>query len=167
MASASDPPAHPALQPADQLILPPQQPPAAVETSIGPPHCPAEGTQSDAFVQPSLRARQGHANSDSLFVLYRASRWVAPAGHDPVTETSAPPQPAMHVLMATDLTARAPTLAVGSGDADGSARAVVSGDARALVFVADCALPSRPVRFVGWWISPPASSLRRLLATVG
>src|SRR5262245_25782528 len=66
MASASDPPAHPALQPADQLILPPQQPPAAVETSIGPPHCPAEGTQSDAFVQPSLRARQGHANSDSF-----------------------------------------------------------------------------------------------------
>src|SRR5215471_3511909 len=35
-----------------------------------------------------------------------------------------------------------------------------------LVFVADCALPSRPVRFVGWWISPPASGLRRLLATV-
>src|SRR5215467_1457507 len=66
MASASDPPAHPALQPADQLILPPQQPPAAVETSIGPPHCPAEGTQSDAFVQPTLRARQGHANSDSF-----------------------------------------------------------------------------------------------------
>src|SRR5215472_8242875 len=66
MASASDPPAHPALQPADQLIRPPQQPPAAVETSIGPPHCPAEGTQSDAFVQPSLRARQGHANSDSF-----------------------------------------------------------------------------------------------------
>src|SRR5215472_10592788 len=66
MASASDPPAHPALQPADRLILPPQQPPAAVETSIGPPHCPAEGTQSDAFVQPSLRARQGHANSDSF-----------------------------------------------------------------------------------------------------
>src|SRR5215831_4616454 len=92
-------------------------------------------------------------------VLYRASKWVAPAGHDPVTETSAPPQPAMHVPMATDLTARAPTLAVGSGDADGSARAVVSGDARALVFVADCALPSRPVRFVGWWISPPASNL--------
>src|SRR5215471_16236393 len=24
-----------------------------------------------------------------------------------------------------------------------------------LVFVADCALPSRPVRFVGWWISRP------------
>src|SRR5215472_732350 len=66
MASASDPPAHPALQPADQLILPPQQPPAAVETSIGPPHYPAECTQSDAFVQPSLRARKGHANSDSF-----------------------------------------------------------------------------------------------------
>src|SRR5215467_11266200 len=66
MASASDPPAHPALQPADRLILPPQQPPAAVETSIGSPHYPAEGTQSDAFVQPSLRARQGHANSDSF-----------------------------------------------------------------------------------------------------
>src|SRR6516165_6358070 len=66
MASASDPPAHPALQSADRLILPPQQPPAAVETSIGPPHYPAEGTQSDAFVQPSLRARKGHANSDSF-----------------------------------------------------------------------------------------------------
>src|SRR5215472_2472750 len=66
MASASDPPAHLALQPADWLILPPQPPPAAVETSIGPPHYPAECTQSDAFVQPSLRARKGHANSDSL-----------------------------------------------------------------------------------------------------
>src|SRR6516225_8518962 len=66
MASASHPPAHPALQPADRLILPPQQPPAAVETSIGPPHYPAECTQSDAFVQPSLRAREGHANSDSF-----------------------------------------------------------------------------------------------------
>jgi hypothetical protein len=42
----------------------------------------------------------------------------------------------------------------------------VSGDAEVLVFVAACILPSRPVRFVGWWISPPASSLRRLLATV-
>src|SRR5215471_16047476 len=73
MASASDPPAHPALQPADQLILPPQQPPAAVETSIGPPHCPAEGTQSDAFVQPSLRARQGHANSDSFDATFKLS----------------------------------------------------------------------------------------------
>src|SRR6516162_1524319 len=74
MASASDPPAHPALQSADRLILPPQQPPAAVETSIGPPHYPAEGTQSDAFVQPSLRARKGHANSDSFF-----NRACAPA----------------------------------------------------------------------------------------
>src|SRR5215469_12904858 len=66
MASASHPPAHPAPQPADRLILPPQPPPAAVETSIGPPHYRAECTQSDAFVQPSLRARKGHANSDSL-----------------------------------------------------------------------------------------------------
>src|SRR5215472_15584221 len=66
MASASDPPAHLALQPADWLILPPQPPPAAVETSIGPPHYPAESTQSHAFVQPSLRARKGHANSDSF-----------------------------------------------------------------------------------------------------
>src|SRR5262252_5563976 len=47
MASASHPPAHPALQSADRLILSPQQPPAAVETSIGPPHYPAECTQSD------------------------------------------------------------------------------------------------------------------------
>src|SRR5262252_4459210 len=68
MASASDPPAHPALQPADRLILPPQHPPAAVETSIGPPHYPAESTQSHAFVQPSLRARTGHANSDSFWI---------------------------------------------------------------------------------------------------
>src|SRR5215468_9911712 len=67
MASASDPPAHPALQPADRLILPPQHPPAAVETSIGPPHYPAECTHSHASVQPSLRARTGHANSDSFF----------------------------------------------------------------------------------------------------
>src|SRR5215471_18098585 len=67
MASASDPPAHPALQPADRLILPPQHPPAAVETSIGPPHYPAECTHSHAPVQPSLRARTGHANSDSFF----------------------------------------------------------------------------------------------------
>src|SRR5215469_6581505 len=37
---------------------------------------------------------------------------VAPAGYDPATETFAPPQPAMHLPMATDLTARAPTLAV-------------------------------------------------------
>src|SRR5215831_9660842 len=66
MASASDPPAHPALQPADRLILPPLPPRAAVETSIGPPHYPAESTQSHAFVQPSLRARKGHANSDSF-----------------------------------------------------------------------------------------------------
>src|SRR5262244_7330 len=66
MASASDPPAHPALQPADRLILPPQHPPAAVETSIGPPHYPAECTHSHASVQPSLRARKGHANSDSF-----------------------------------------------------------------------------------------------------
>src|SRR5215472_4825472 len=66
MASASDPPAHPALQPADRLILPPLPPRAAVDTSIGPPHYPAEGTPSHAFVQPSLRARKGHANSDSF-----------------------------------------------------------------------------------------------------
>src|SRR5215471_8415794 len=68
MASASDPPAHPALQPADRLILPPLPPRAAVETSIGPPHYPAESTQSHAFVQPSLRARKGHANSDSFLI---------------------------------------------------------------------------------------------------
>src|SRR5215813_13511363 len=72
MASASDPPAHPALQPADRLILPPQHPPAAVETSIGPPHYPAECTHSHASVQPSLRARTGHANSDSLVRLKTA-----------------------------------------------------------------------------------------------
>src|SRR6516165_312556 len=59
MASASHPPAHPALQPADRLILPPQQPPAAVETSIGPPHYPAECTQSDAFVNRACAPARG------------------------------------------------------------------------------------------------------------
>src|SRR5215468_8108547 len=75
MASASDPPAHLALQPADWLILPPQPPRAAVETSIGPPHYPAECTQSnsDSF-QPSLRARKGHANSDSFQPSLRARK---------------------------------------------------------------------------------------------
>src|SRR5580700_11314205 len=66
MASASDHRAHAALQPADCLILLPQRLPAAVETSIGPAHYPAECTQSDAFLQPSLRARNGRANSNSL-----------------------------------------------------------------------------------------------------
>ena len=67
MASASDHRAHAALQPADCLILLPQRLPAAVETSIGPAHYPAECTQSDAFLQPSLRARKGRANSNSFF----------------------------------------------------------------------------------------------------
>src|ERR1700730_8773701 len=67
MASASDHRAHAALQPADCLILLPQRLPAAVETSIGPAHYPAECTQSDAFLQPSLRARYGRANSNSFF----------------------------------------------------------------------------------------------------
>src|SRR5580704_11525275 len=66
MASASDHRAHAALQPADCLILLPQRLPAAVETSIGSAHYPAECTQSDAFLQPSLRARNGRANSDSF-----------------------------------------------------------------------------------------------------
>src|SRR4029077_14235276 len=66
MASASDHRAHSALQPADCLILLPQRLPAAVETSIGPAHYPAECTQSDAFLQPSLRARKGRANSNSF-----------------------------------------------------------------------------------------------------
>src|ERR1700720_1654132 len=66
MASASDHRAHAALQPADCLVLLPQRLPAAVETSIGPAHYPAECTQSDAFLQPSLRARKGRANSNSF-----------------------------------------------------------------------------------------------------
>src|ERR1700720_3803400 len=66
MASASDHRAHAALQPADCLIRLPQRLPAAVETSIGPAHYPAECTQSDAFLQPSLRARYGRANSNSF-----------------------------------------------------------------------------------------------------
>src|SRR5215472_10805048 len=58
MASASDPPAHPALQPADQLILPPQPPPPAVETSIGPPHCPPEApSQTRSFNRDCAPAR--------------------------------------------------------------------------------------------------------------
>src|ERR1700738_5272297 len=66
MASASDHRAHAALQPANCLVLLPQRLPAAVETSIGPAHYPAECTQSDAFLQPSLRARKGRANSNSF-----------------------------------------------------------------------------------------------------
>src|SRR6202048_3692729 len=66
MASASDHRAHAALQPADCLVLLPPRLPAAVETSIAPPHSPAECTQSDAFLQPSLRARYGRANSNSF-----------------------------------------------------------------------------------------------------
>src|SRR5580704_5350279 len=69
MASASDHRAHAALQPADCLILLPQRLPAAAETSIGPAHYPAECTQSDAFLQPSLRARNGRANSNSFLDL--------------------------------------------------------------------------------------------------
>src|ERR1700730_14698482 len=66
MASARDHRAHAALQPADCLVLLPQPLPAAVEPSIGPAHYPAECTQSDAFLQPSLRARKGRANSNSF-----------------------------------------------------------------------------------------------------
>jgi len=76
MASASDHRAHAALQPADCLILLPQRLPAAVETSIGPAHYPAECTQSDAFLQPSLRARKGRANSNSLCA--KISLYVSP-----------------------------------------------------------------------------------------
>ena len=68
MASASDYRAHAALQPADCLILLSQRLPAAVETSIGLAHYPAECTQSDAFLQPSLRARNGRANSNSFLI---------------------------------------------------------------------------------------------------
>src|SRR5712675_1778072 len=72
MASTSDHRAHAALQPADCLILLPQRLPAAVETSIGPAHYPAECTQSDAFLQPSLRARNGRANSNSFISISNA-----------------------------------------------------------------------------------------------
>src|ERR1700724_2542906 len=83
MASASDHRAHAALQPADCLILLPQRLPAAVETSIGPAHYPAECTQSDAFLQPSLRARYGRANSNSFYNM-RASLNVADGRGSPV-----------------------------------------------------------------------------------
>src|SRR6202040_4158526 len=75
MASASDHRAHAALQPADCLVLLPQRLPAAVETSIGPAHYPGECTQSDAFLQPSLRARKGRANSNSLAARNGISAW--------------------------------------------------------------------------------------------
>jgi len=74
MASASDLRAHAALQPADCLVLLPQRLPAAVETSIDPSHYPAECTQSDASVQPSLRARYGRANSNSFLRLSAVDR---------------------------------------------------------------------------------------------
>src|SRR5246500_5826893 len=89
MASASDHRAHAALQPADCLILLPQRLPAAVEPSIGPAHSPAECTQSDAFLQPSLRARKGRANSNSLQTLIRFRRYLktVSAKHFAVDET--------------------------------------------------------------------------------
>src|SRR5467141_961779 len=80
MASASDHRAHAALQPADCLILLPQRLPAAVETSIGLAHYPAECTQSDAFLQPSLRARKGRANSNSFRVARLAATRAAGLG---------------------------------------------------------------------------------------
>jgi hypothetical protein len=87
MASASDHRAHAALQPADCLILLPQRLPAAVETSIGPAHYPAECTQSDAFLQPSLRARKGRANSNSLQTLIRYSNSFSFCGKVPLYAT--------------------------------------------------------------------------------
>src|SRR6516165_3905866 len=68
MGSASDPPSHPArnLPAGSSYRL--NKPPAAVETSIGPPHYSAECTHSHASVQPSLRAHTGHANSDSFSI---------------------------------------------------------------------------------------------------
>src|ERR1700736_1155457 len=80
MASASDYRAHAALQPADCLILLPQRLPAAVETSIRPAHYPAECTQSDAFLQPSLRARKGRANSNSFIRFLNTIEADIPAG---------------------------------------------------------------------------------------
>src|SRR5215831_15679942 len=68
MASANDYGTHAALQPAGRLSLPRLRPRAAVETSIPPSHYPAECTQSHAFVQPSLRARKGRANSNSFIL---------------------------------------------------------------------------------------------------
>src|ERR1700722_15331517 len=97
MASASDHRAHAALQPADCLVLLPQRLPAAVETSIGPAHYPAECTQSDAFLQPSLRARNGRANSNSFYdpgiihnptgirglISETSSQWTLPSSGEP------------------------------------------------------------------------------------
>ena len=49
-------------------IPPPGPPPAPVETPIQPSFYFPDTVPSDASVQPSLRARHGRANSDSLFV---------------------------------------------------------------------------------------------------
>ena len=90
MASASDYRAHAALQPADCLILLPQRLPAAVETSIGPAHYPAECTQSDAFLQPSLRARKGRANSNSLTLIrFTGAFYGVPMAVQPMKAASA------------------------------------------------------------------------------
>src|SRR6266403_1726218 len=96
MASASDHRAHAALQPADCLILLPQRLPAAVETSIGPAHYPAECTQSDAFLQPSLRARNGRANSNSFSPAVGTRTWaenIVPAGQVSRGTVTEPAQP--------------------------------------------------------------------------
>ena len=49
--------AHAALQPADCLILLPQPPPAAVETSIAPSHYPAECTRRVRSTEPARPSR--------------------------------------------------------------------------------------------------------------
>src|SRR5215467_14548780 len=90
MASASDPPAHPALQPADQLILPPQPPPPAVETSIGPPHCPPEApSQTRSFNRACAPAR----GTQTLIRFKSTSSFVSSAieSRGPILEGSLAP----------------------------------------------------------------------------
>jgi hypothetical protein len=56
-------------RPAGCRIPPPDHLPPAVEISIRLLCYPAENSRSDASVQPSLRARQGGANSDSFDIV--------------------------------------------------------------------------------------------------
>src|ERR1700746_1586833 len=81
MASASDPPAHPALQPADRLILPPQQPPALVETSIGAPHYPAECTSQTRSFNRACAPARGTQTLIRLHIIGKAAKtFVSPTG---------------------------------------------------------------------------------------
>ena len=66
-------------------------PPASTATRSSrnlhsPSHYPAECTQSHAFIQPSLRARTGRANSNSFFTIPESSITLPESA--PISETS-------------------------------------------------------------------------------